>query len=928
MLYSSLSVLIWGLQYLTFTHLDFSYAFQQIFLYMHDPQEPHFAALKRILRYVRRTVDFGLQLYVFATTSLVGYTDADWAGCSSTRSAEAEYHGVANVVAETAWLRNMIQQDKVAQAEGQEVRNEEEIKAFWFKEVKEGVDLKDVTTVKEINAAKPEPTVFDDEEVTMTMAQTLIKMKAEKARILDEQMAKRLQDEEIEQLKPGKNMIVYLKNMAGYKIAYFKGMTYDKLRAEVKVSGSHSTQDTPTVDPKEISEEDVKNILQIVPVAEFKVEALQVNYLHVCLYGFPWRYYREDLVETGPPRVIVHGYNGLPIQPVAPLSPDYVPGPEYPASPDYPLPADASPIAALPDYVVDFNPKEDPKEDPEDDQADYPDVGGDGDDEPFDDDDDGDDDTNDEDLEEDPFEDEEDEEEEEEHIAPADSSAVPIMDPVLQAWKTVRPEPPMSASMEACIARHVALSLPPLLVPSLPLPLLSPLTTSPTDTGAPLGYRATEIKMRALLPSTSRKTHIPEADMPPRKRACLTTPAPEFKIEESSAAGAVRQSGPTESDLRRYMVEQAGYGITDTWDKIVDTLMKIASTTLERVKERVIELDTTVRQRTGEFEIHLEEEAIEIGTEMMEKKMLTHAERQAEQKRKFDDTSRNNQHQHQPFKRNNVARAYTAGPGDKKPYGGTKPLYGPRGITCFDCGIQGHYKSECPKLKNGNQGNRAGNENAVARAYVVGTAGTNLNSNVVTGTFLLNNCYASILFDTGADRSFISTAFSSLIDIIRTTLDHGYDIELADGRIIWGCPIFLAHVTTKEAEDKSKEKRLEDIPIVQDFPEDLPGIPPTRQVEFQIDLVPGVAPVAWAPYRLAPSKMKELSDQLKEVADKGFIRPNSSPWGAPVLFVKKIDDLFDQLQGSSVYLKINLRSGYHQLRVREEDIPKTAFRTC
>nr|GEV14695.1 putative reverse transcriptase domain-containing protein [Tanacetum cinerariifolium] len=394
------------------------------------------------------------------------------------------------------------------------------------------------------------------------------------------------------------------------------------------------------------------------------------------------------------------------------------------------------------------------------------------------------------------------------------------------------------------------------------------------------------------------------------------------------------------------------------------------------------------------------QEVIELATEMMDKKLLTHAERQAEQKRKFNDPSRNNQHQHQPFKRNNVARAYTAGPGDKKPYGGTKPLCpkcnyhhdglctpkaqgaNARGITCFECEFQRHYKSECPKLKTGNQGNRTGNGNDVARTYAVGTFGTNPNSNVVTGTFLLNNRYALILFDTGADRSFVSTAFSSLIDIIPTTLDHGYDVELADGRIIWvntlirgctlnllnhpfnidlmpvemgsfdvsigmgwlvkyhaenvcdeklvrvpfgdeilifhgdgsnnghesrlniisytktqmyllkGCPIFLAHVTTKEAKDKSKEKRLEDVPIVQDFPEDFPGIPPTRQVEFQIDLVPGAVPVARAPYRLAPSEMKELSSQLKELADKGFIRPSSSPWGAPVLFVKKKDRSF------------------------------------
>ncbi|GJX69808.1 putative reverse transcriptase domain-containing protein, partial [Tanacetum coccineum] len=111
-----------------------------------------------------------------------------------------------------------------------------------------------------------------------------------------------------------------------------------------------------------------------------------------------------------------------------------------------------------------------------------------------------------------------------------------------------------------------------------------------------------------------------------------------------------------------------------------------------------------------------------------------------------------------------------------------------------------------------------------------------------------------------------------------------------------GCPIFLAHVTTKEIEDKSEKKRLEDVPIVQNFPEvfpeDFPGLPPTQQVEFQIDLIPGAAPVARAPYRLAPSEMKELSEQLKELSDKGFIRPSSSPWGAPVLFVKKKDGSF------------------------------------
>ncbi|GJR69760.1 retrotransposon protein, putative, ty3-gypsy subclass [Tanacetum coccineum] len=148
-----------------------------------------------------------------------------------------------------------------------------------------------------------------------------------------------------------------------------------------------------------------------------------------------------------------------------------------------------------------------------------------------------------------------------------------------------------------------------------------------------------------------------------------------------------------------------------------------------------------------------------------------------------------------------------------------------------------------------------------------------------------------------------------------------------------GCLIFLAQVMRKETEDKSEEKRLEDVPTVRDFlevfPEDLFGLPPTRQVEFQIDLVPGAALVARAPYRLAPSELQELSTQLQELSDKGFIRPSSSPWGAPVLFVKKKDGSFRMCidYRSSVYSKIDLRSGYHQLRVRDKDILRTAFRT-
>ncbi|GJR76991.1 hypothetical protein Tco_0089356 [Tanacetum coccineum] len=286
---------------------------------------------------------------------------------------------------------------------------------------------------------------------------------------------------------------------------------------------------------------------------------------------------------------------------------------------------DACTRSPITGYVPDSDPEEDPEEDSEQ-HTDYPADGRDGDDEPSSDD--SDDDTNNDDEE--PFEDEEDDEEEEEHLAPADSSVIPVVDLVpsagdteafetdesaptprppqiripfaqtrlRRARKTVRPEPPMSASMEARIAEHAA--APPLPIAPSPLPLPSPLTTSPTDAGAPLGYRAAGIRMRAavasppsLLLPTSPRTDVPEAEMPPRKRACLTTPAPGYEIRESSAAGAARQPGPTPA--------------IDTWDEIVEAMMEIAPTTLEGVDQRVTELDTTVRQRTEEFEIRFEE---------------------------------------------------------------------------------------------------------------------------------------------------------------------------------------------------------------------------------------------------------------------------------------------------------------------------------
>ncbi|GKE13356.1 hypothetical protein Tco_1416907, partial [Tanacetum coccineum] len=355
--------------------------------------------------------------------------------------------------------------------------------------------------------------------------------------------------------------------------------------------------------------------------------------------------YTSVYTDSEPGRPVAPPSPDYVLGPEHPPSPDYVPGPEHPPSPvylpyvpepeypeylapsdeetpmeDQPLPDDASPVALSPGYVTNSNPEEDPEEDFEEEHADYPADGGDGDDEPSDDDDD-DDDTHDEDEE--PFEDDGDDEEEEEHLALADSFAIHVVDPVSsvgdieafktdesaptprspqirvpfaqtrlrKARKTVRLEPPMSPSMKAHIAENAAAPTPPLPVASPPLPLPSPLTTSPTNAGAPLGYRAAGIWMRVAspplsLPSTSHRTDIPEAEMPPRKRACFATPAPGFEIGESSTAGAARQPG--------HALE------ADTWDDIVEAMLEVAPTTLEGVDQRATELDTIVRQRTEE----------------------------------------------------------------------------------------------------------------------------------------------------------------------------------------------------------------------------------------------------------------------------------------------------------------------------------------
>ncbi|GJU95688.1 putative reverse transcriptase domain-containing protein, partial [Tanacetum coccineum] len=299
----------------------------------------------------------------------------------------------------------------------------------------------------------------------------------------------------------------------------------------------------------------------------------------------------------------------------------------------------------------------------------------------------------------------------------------------------------------------------------------------------------------------------------------------------------------------------------------------------------------------------------------------------------------------------NVARAYTAGNNERKGYVGPLPYCnkwrlnhkGLCTIRCGNCKKVGHLTRDCradvtPNTQRATVGNQSGvicyectgGNEATTKAYAIGGGGTNPDSNVVTGTFLLNNCYASMLFNSGVDRSFVTSTFSALLDVAPSTLDTSYAVELADGRILetnvvlrgftlgllghpfdidlmtvelgsfdvtigmdWlakcqalivcdekvvripygdevliirgnncdsgsklniisctrtqkyiekGCQVYLAQVTSKKAEDKSEEKRLEDVSIVQEFsevfPKDLPGLPPARQVEFQIDLEP------------------------------------------------------------------------------------------
>ncbi|GJX63964.1 putative reverse transcriptase domain-containing protein [Tanacetum coccineum] len=659
----------------------------------------------------------------------------------------------------------------------------------------------------------------------------------------------------------------------------------------------------------------------------------------------------------------------------APPSPDYVPGPEYPPSPNFVLV-----------YVLESDLKEDPEEDddedPKEDLADYPaDRGDDGDDEDESSDDDKDDDAPSA-KETEPFETDESVATPPPHPAYCITTRISIRDePPIPFWPDTEvarllaiptPRPSPLSPWSSPLPQIPSPLLPPILSP---LPVLSPPPASPTYL---LGYKVAMIRLRAEAPAD-----IPEVTLPPRKRLGIAL-GPRYEVGEGSSAPTARPPGGFRVDYgffvtmdreimqdlerdvwcsgstvdmtqitiglgksplrelydgwmydRRWSLRGLGEDPLNASDlATIQSYGITLSDQVDRVSRRPREdlpkgpaqpdarrhwrlafhscmamIDQGITAAFAARDANRIENQVKFATCTLHSVALTwwnpHVKTVGhyvayESKRKFEDTSRNTQsqqQQQQQNKRQNTSRAYTAGTsernnmGDLNPYAQNATITTTRGTgssqkpTCYECGVQGHFKRECPKIKNNNnRSNQAGNVNAPMKVYAVGHARTNPDSNVMTGTFLLNNRYASILFDTGVDRSFVSTAFSPQIDITPTTLDHYYD--------------------------------------------DFPGLPLTRQVEFQIDLIHGVAPVARAPYRLAPSKMKELSEQLKDF-DKRNIRPSFSPWGRlqHLSIPKRIDRFVDPTIESSVYSKIEMRLGYHHLRVLEEDIPKTAFRT-
>nr|GEU43918.1 reverse transcriptase domain-containing protein [Tanacetum cinerariifolium] len=636
--------------------------------------------------------------------------------------------------------------------------------------------------------------------------------------------------------------------------------------------------------------------------------------------------------------------------PVAPPSPDYVPGPEEPQTPlapqdedehepmfiqphdpdfmlepiypeyipledehvlsaeEQPLPPVISPTDESPEYVTESNPEEDPKDGP----VDYPMDGGD----------DGDDDDGDSsrDDADDKDKDDEDEEEEEEHLALTESAVVIPTDELVSPPEGAEPVIQLPSTDTTTTGARITTRLQASISFS-PVAEVERLLAFPTSSPSPLASlsppSARECMARCMTPDASplppplhmpppvdHRDDIHETEMPLRKRLCLSTLGTKYEVRESSTArptegrgidygfvstldaevrrrrigevgqimAPVRRQGPStlpndtnpnnmnpesvqamidESLLRNSTNGDGSHSSHEDNRRNVKTarpcfyadFMKcpplnfkgtkgvfVADET-EKIDKYISGLPDNIYESVKASKPKTLDETIELANDLMDQKLRTYAERQV----------------------------YNMGTGERKPYSGNLPKnngVNPKGNGCFECGATGHFKRDCPKLKDkdGVKVNAPGWVYAVRNAEKRRNASRDPDSNVVTCTFLLNNRYASILFDTGADRSFISTAFSSLIDIIPTPLGNSYDVELADviscskaqDYMAKGCQIFLAHISTKKEEDRSEGKQLEDVPVIRDypkvFPKDLPGLPPARPVEFQIDLIPGAAP--------------------------------------------------------------------------------------
>ncbi|CAN6477769.1 unnamed protein product [Victoria cruziana] len=307
-----------------------------------------------------------------------------------------------------------------------------------------------------------------------------------------------------------------------------------------------------------------------------------------------------------------------------------------------------------------------------------------------------------------------------------------------------------------------------------------------------------------------------------------------------------------------------------------------------------------------------------------------------------------------------------------------RPCYKDSG-ACLYCGELGHFIWECPKKKEVEQ--RRGNPNqhterkATGRVYATTVNDIKANDliegyifpaqlmimdlvgfDVILGMDWLYHHYATV--DCRCKKLHIELPSNKKIEYkVRKPNETGKILVSSVKAIKYveaGCAAYLVQLSTTEGQVKS----IAEIPVVKYFvdvfPDDLSGLPPEREVEFRIELIPETSPISKAPYRMAPAELEELKKQLQELTNKGFIRPSVSPWGAPVLFVKKkdgsmrlcidyrmlnevtiknkyplphIEDLFDQLKSAKVFSKIDLRSGYHQLQIKTEDISKMAFRT-